>query len=53
MKPIDPRRVVAAIAVHWVGVSEHDQTHLIASLDMLQSAFQSHIGEPVAATSPR
>lgn len=47
------RRVVAAIAAHLVGASEHDKTQLIASLDVLQSAFQSSIGEPVAATSPR
>lgn len=46
-------RVVAAIAARLVGVSKHDKTRLIASLDALQSAFQSSIGEPVAATSPR
>ncbi len=47
------RRVVAAIAARLVAMCARDKTRLIASLDVLQSVFQSSIGEPVAATSPR
>jgi DNA-binding MarR family transcriptional regulator len=48
-----PRRAADAIAARLVGVAERDKTQLIASLDILQSAFQSSIGEPIATTSPR